>query len=76
MVLRTSDAVTQAGGVQLTFFSVVVLYSGLGLACLLTLRTLARRWAIADQTAGGRDFRSGGPRSAIPYGPPDVESDE
>jgi len=76
LVLRTSDAVTQAGGVQLTFLSVVVLYSGLGLACLLTLRTLARRWARADDAAGGRDLRSGGPRGAIPYGPPDAEPDE
>ena len=68
LVLRTSDAVTRAGGVQVTFLAVVVLYSGLGVACLIALRSLARRWATADRAAGGRDFAGGGPRG-LPYGP-------
>jgi cytochrome d ubiquinol oxidase subunit I len=75
LVLRTSDAVTRAGGVQVTFLSVVVLYAGLGLACLLTLRSLARRWAAADGAAGGRDFAGAAPRG-LPYGPTDAESEE
>jgi cytochrome bd ubiquinol oxidase subunit I len=76
LVLRTSDAVTRAGGVQVTFLSVVLLYSGVGAALLFTLRSLARRWAVADLAAGGRDFGTGGPRSAVPYGPRDAESQE
>jgi cytochrome d ubiquinol oxidase subunit I len=68
-VLRTSEAVTQSGGVRVTFTVVVVLYSVLGLATLLALRTLARRWAQADRAAGGRDTAGGGERDRVPYGP-------
>ncbi len=75
LVLRTSDAVTRAGGVQVTFLSVVVLYTGLGAASLMTLRSLARRWAAADRAAGGRDFAGGAPRG-LPYGPSDAGSDQ
>ena len=57
-VLRTADAVTQAGGVRATFIAVVVLYAVLGIATLIALRTLARRWARADAAAGGRDPRA------------------
>jgi cytochrome bd ubiquinol oxidase subunit I len=69
LVLRTRDAVTQAGGVQATFTAVVILYSGLGIATLLALRTLKRRWAAADAAAGGRDIGAGHERDDVPYGP-------
>ena len=69
LVLRTRDAVTQAGGVQATFTAVVVLYTGLGIATLLALRTLSRRWAAADLAAGGRDIGEGRESDAVPYGP-------
>ena len=51
-VLRTSDAVTTAGGVRVTFTAVIVLYAGLGVATLIALRTLARRWG-GGRGAGG-----------------------
>ena len=53
---------------QVTFAAVVILYSALGIATLLVLRTLARRWAAADAAAGGRDV---GDLEAdrVPYGP-------
>lgn len=66
-VLRTSDAVTRAGGVPATFAAVIVLYTGLGIATLFALRTLARRWARADGAAGGRDL--GSIDESVPYGP-------
>jgi hypothetical protein len=68
-VLRTSDAVTQAGGVQTTFAAVIVLYTGLGIATLVALRTLARRWATADAAAGSRDTGGSGGHDRVPYGP-------
>jgi cytochrome d ubiquinol oxidase subunit I len=68
-VLRTSDAVTRAGGVQTTFAIVVVLYVGLAIAIFLTLRTLARRWARADLAAGGRDVGDAPGDESVPYGP-------
>jgi cytochrome d ubiquinol oxidase subunit I len=77
LVLRTSDAVTQADGVQATFISVVVLYAGLGVATLVALRALARRWATADAAAGGRDLAGGSGEVSIPYGPqPDDDGGE
>jgi cytochrome bd ubiquinol oxidase subunit I len=69
LVLRTRDAVTQAGGVQTTFIAVVILYGGLGIATLLALRTLRRRWATADAAAGGRATGAGHDVEAVPYGP-------
>ncbi len=69
LVLRTRDAVTQSGGVQVTFAGVVILYSGLGIATLLALRTLARRWSAADAAAGGRDIGESLESDAVPYGP-------
>ena len=69
LVLRTRDAVTQAGGVQATFAAVIILYGGLGIATLVALRTLSRRWAAADAAAGGRDVGETRERDAVPYGP-------
>ena len=71
-ILRTADAVTRAPGVETTFIAVVALYSALGLATLLALRALRRRWADQDAAAGGRavaiaDGAAGD--ESIPYGP-------
>ena len=68
-VLRTADAVTQSGGVRVTFTVVVVLYAALGFATLVALRTLARRWKAADVAAGGRQTDEGRGQDAVPYGP-------
>ena len=69
-ILRTSDAVTRAPGVEATFLGVVGLYAVLGIATLLALRGLRRRWAGQDAAADGRaaaDDEAIG--EAIPYGP-------
>jgi cytochrome d ubiquinol oxidase subunit I len=57
-VMRTKDAVTGASGVWVTFSAVLVLYTGLAVATLLVLRTMAHRWraeAIGE--------------AEVPYGP-------
>jgi cytochrome d ubiquinol oxidase subunit I len=46
-VMRTEDAVTQADGVWVTFALVVALYAALGVALVVTLRTMSRRWRAA-----------------------------
>jgi cytochrome d ubiquinol oxidase subunit I len=69
LVLRTSDAVTTSGGVRGTFAAVIVLYTVLGLATLIALRTLQRRWQRADAAAGGRAVAAVGDLGSIPYGP-------
>jgi cytochrome d ubiquinol oxidase subunit I len=69
-ILRTADAVTQAPGIQTTFMAVVVLYTALGIATLVTLRSLGRRWAREDAEAGGRAFGDATEQSS-PYGPRD-----
>ncbi len=57
-VMRTSEAVTGASGVWLTFSIVLVLYTALGIATVLILRRMARRW------------REQGPDAVdVPYGP-------
>jgi cytochrome d ubiquinol oxidase subunit I len=74
LVLRTADAVSQSGGIRITFTAVIGLYAVLGVATLVILRTMARRWASADLAAGGRDTAEGdGGREGdrVPYGPPD-----
>jgi len=75
LVLRTSDAVTMAGGVRVTFAVVVAVYAVLGLATLLALRTLTRRWAAADAMAGGRDIGGTGASEDVPYGPQHRDDD-
>jgi len=72
LVLRTSDAVTQSGGVRATFSAVIVLYSVLGVATLVVLRTMTRRWAAADARAGGRDVADHPADEPVPYGPRDT----
>jgi cytochrome d ubiquinol oxidase subunit I len=43
-VMRTEEAVTGASGIWLTFSIVLVLYALLGVATILILRRMARRW--------------------------------
>ena len=57
-VMRTSDAVTHADGVWITFGAVVVLYVALGATLIITLKAMSRRWRDGDETD-----------VAVPYGP-------
>ncbi len=57
-VMRTEDAVTGASGIWLSFSIVLVLYTLLGVATVLILRSLAARWR-----AEGADSID------VPYGP-------
>jgi cytochrome d ubiquinol oxidase subunit I len=64
-VMRTEDAVTGATGVWVTFGAVLLLYLGLAIATVLTLRAMAHRWraaAIAE--------------AEVPYGPSEVPPGE
>ncbi len=47
-VMRTSDAVTQASGVWVTFVLIVGLYTALGVTLVIVLRTMSRRWRSED----------------------------
>ena len=57
-VMRTEDAVTKADGIWVTFGLIVGLYAILGVALVLTLLAMARRWRAADEED-----------SDVPYGP-------
>ncbi len=57
--MRTSQAITGASGVWITFSVVVVLYTALTVATVLILRTMARRWREHDAD----------PDAEGPYGP-------
>jgi len=57
-VMRTEDAVTGASGIWVTFGLVVVLYTALGVAAALVLRSMARRWREGESLD-----------SDVPYGP-------
>ncbi|MEM9034772.1 MAG: cytochrome ubiquinol oxidase subunit I [Actinomycetota bacterium] len=57
-VLRTRDAVTDAGWVWLSLAVLVVVYGAMTVGAVAVLRSMSRRWA-----AGERDLES-------PYGPP------
>ena len=57
-IMRTEDAVTKADGIWVTFGLVVGLYAILGIALVLTLLAMARRWRAADEGD-----------SEVPYGP-------
>jgi cytochrome d ubiquinol oxidase subunit I len=63
-VMRTEDAVTQAGGVQVMSAIVLLLYAALGAALVLVLRAMSRRWREQDDGV-----------SDVPYGPPPVVPD-
>jgi cytochrome d ubiquinol oxidase subunit I len=57
-VMRTSDAVTQASGIGVTFAAIIGLYVVLGTTLVITLRAMSRRWREADEEAVD-----------VPYGP-------
>jgi cytochrome d ubiquinol oxidase subunit I len=56
-VMRTSDAVTHADGIWVTFSLVLALYVALGTTLIITLRAMSRRW------------RDGEGDEEVPYGP-------
>jgi cytochrome d ubiquinol oxidase subunit I len=64
-ILRTADAVTQAGTVRAFAVVVVVVYVIIAATTVLTLRVMSRRW-----TAGEAQ------EPLIPYGPVDAVSPE
>jgi cytochrome d ubiquinol oxidase subunit I len=58
-ILRTKDAATQANGVWVTLVAILLLYAALGIALVVALQAMARRWRDgADEDA------------EAPYGPP------
>lgn len=57
-VMRTSDAVTQASGIWVTFAAVLALYLALGATLIISLRAMSRRWRSADEEVVD-----------VPYGP-------
>jgi cytochrome d ubiquinol oxidase subunit I len=57
-VMRTKDAVTDASGVSFTLAAIVLLYIALGIATVIVLRAMSRRWREADV-----------PDTDVPYGP-------
>ncbi len=58
-VLRTSDAVTHANGVWVTFGLILLLYALLGAVLVITLRTMSRRWRAGTDESDAE----------VPYGP-------
>ena len=63
--MRTEDAVTAASGVWISLAVVMVLYAALGVATVLVLRAMTRRWRAAE--GDDRD---------VPYGPRPELSEE
>jgi len=57
-VMRTSDAVTQAKGIWVTFGLILALYVALGVTLVVTLRAMSRRWRGEDDQ-----------ETEVPYGP-------
>jgi cytochrome d ubiquinol oxidase subunit I len=64
-LLTTSAAATTNGGVVASLSIVIVLYAVLGVATIVILRVLARRWRCG-----------GAQEAAVPYGPPPVPQDQ
>jgi cytochrome bd ubiquinol oxidase subunit I len=58
--MRTSEAVTEAGGIWFTFALVLLLYATIGTIAVLVLRSMSRRWR-----EGGAEVEVG-----APYAPP------
>ena len=56
--MRTEDAVTDASGIGFTLAAAILLYTALGVATVLVLRAMSRRWREEDD--GDSD---------VPYGP-------
>jgi cytochrome bd ubiquinol oxidase subunit I len=65
-VMRTEDAVTQADGVWVSLGVVLVLYTALGIATVMVLRAMARRWRSAETDEVDVPY---GPRPAAPEPP-------
>jgi cytochrome d ubiquinol oxidase subunit I len=57
-VMRTSDAVTNAHGIWITFGLILALYVGLGATLIISLRAMSRRWRRDDAALDD-----------VPYGP-------
>jgi cytochrome d ubiquinol oxidase subunit I len=57
-VMRTSDAVTQADGIWVTFVLILLLYVVLGATLIIVLLAMSRRWREA-----------GDDETTVPYGP-------
>ena len=57
-VMRTSDAVTQAHGIWITFGLILGLYVALGTTLIISLRAMSRRWRHDEQDLDD-----------VPYGP-------
>ena len=57
-VMRTSDAVTHAHGIWITFGLIVGLYVALGATLIISLRAMSRRWRQDDREPDD-----------VPYGP-------
>ena len=57
-VMRTEDAVTEASGVWVSLGVVVTVYTALGIATVMVLRAMARRWRAAEAD-----------EVDVPYGP-------
>jgi cytochrome bd ubiquinol oxidase subunit I len=64
-IMRTEHAVTGASGVWVTFSAVLVLYALLGVATVIVLRSLARRWREAEPEP-----------ARLPYSPPEEAAAE
>ena len=60
-LMTTAQAATTNGGVIDTLTAVIVVYAVLGVATVLILRMLARRW---------RQGAPAEPEAGVPYGPP------
>src|SRR6202167_1438639 len=60
-LMTPSQAATTNGGVIASLTAVIILYAVLGVATLLIMRMLARRWRRGPQA---------GPEAGVPYGPP------
>ena len=57
-VMRTSDAVTHAGGIWVTFVPILLLYVLLGATLIVVLLAMSRHWR-----------NTGDEETAVPYGP-------
>jgi cytochrome bd ubiquinol oxidase subunit I len=61
-VMKTEEAITGASGLWVSFAIVTVLYTLLGIATVMVLRAMSRRWRLAGEA---------GDESGEPYGPPE-----
>ena len=57
-LMRTSDAVTHAGGIWVSYAIIVVLYAAVITGAVVVLRHMARRWRAEEL-----------PDDDVPYGP-------